>query len=97
MLWDELIHRQKDHITTLGHWPAGVLLRNSSPGFNRTPLGFLDIPLQPGLQDIILAKLGAEFLEPPPFNLEKVGLQFDLMSNMTPFGTGNSCNRGLHL
>jgi hypothetical protein len=25
----------------------------------------------PGLQDIILAKLGAEFLEPPPFNLEK--------------------------
>ncbi len=31
----------------------------------------LDIPW-PGLQDIILAKLGADFLEPPPFNLEKV-------------------------
>jgi len=34
-------------------------------------LGFLDNPW-PGLQDIILAKLGADFLEPPPFNLEKV-------------------------
>lgn len=35
----------------------------------------------PGLQDIILAKLGAEFLEPPPFNLEKV---YSDSNNVTP-------------
>eukprot|EP00435_Cladocopium_sp_Y103_P008741 s1741_g2.t1 len=34
-----------------------------------------------GLQDIILAKLGAEFLEPPPFNLEKV---YSDSNNVTP-------------
>eukprot|EP00434_Breviolum_minutum_P012044 symbB.v1.2.010619.t2/scaffold696.1/size260109/12 len=35
----------------------------------------------PGLQDIILAKLGADFLEPPPFNLEKV---YSDSNNVTP-------------
>ncbi|CAJ1411101.1 unnamed protein product [Effrenium voratum] len=35
----------------------------------------------PGLQSIIHAKLGAEFLEPPPFNLEKV---YADSNNVTP-------------
>lgn len=34
-----------------------------------------------GLQNIIMAKLGADFLEPPPFNLEKV---YSDSNNVTP-------------
>ena len=69
----------KDYRQKVRHWPAGcsleTLLLDSMNFFISLccldSLGFLDNPW-PGLQDIILAKLGADFLEPPPFNLEKV-------------------------
>ena len=56
-------------------------------------LGFLDNPW-PGLQDIILAKLGADFLEPPPFNLEKVWKR--VKNQMQQFDLRQSCPTQLY-